>query len=128
MSRIQPFARRNPIGGSRWYEKIGLTYSMQGKNETNGLLTEMTTPSVLFQSDRLRAGVNHSANMGTNIKVLRFITINPNATYQERWYPYALNYQWDSIAEDVVRDTVPGFFAAREFGELLPKSWHLHIE
>ena len=116
MSRIQPFARRNPIGGSRWYEKIGLTYSMQGKNETNGLLTEMTTPSVLFQSDRLRAGVNHSANMGTNIKVLRFITINPNATYQERWYPYALNYQWDSIAEDVVRDTVPGFFAAREFG------------
>jgi hypothetical protein len=116
MSRIQPFARRNPVGGTRWYEKIGVTYSMQGRNESSGLLTEMATPNVFFAPNRLRSGVNHSANMGTNIKVLRFITVNPNATYQERWYPYALDYRWDSLSQSVERDTVTGFFAAREYG------------
>ncbi|MDG1253478.1 MAG: putative LPS assembly protein LptD [Schleiferiaceae bacterium] len=116
MSRIQPFARRNPVGGTRWYEKIGLTYSMQARNETNGLLTELATPARLFSADRLRSGVNHSASLGTNIKVLRFITVNPNANYQERWYPYALDYRWDSVSESVQRDTVTGFFSAREYG------------
>jgi len=115
MSRIQPFARRSPVGATRWYEKIGLTYSMAAKNETQGLLSEMTTPSVFFNSDRLRAGINHKANMGTNVKLLRFITLNPNATYQERWYPYALNRDYDTISNSVVTDTLSGFHAARDF-------------
>jgi len=60
--------------------------------------------------------VNHSAAMNTNLKVLRYLTVTPNATYQERWYPYALDYRWDSTTSSVVKDTVTGFFAAREYG------------
>ena len=116
MTRIQPFARKNPIGGTRWFEKIGLTYSMQARNETNGLLTEMATPNVLFTSERIRSGINHSAAMNTNLKVLRYLTVTPNVTYRERWYPYALDYSWDTIMEKVVTDTLTGFFAAREYG------------
>jgi len=116
MTRIQPFARRNPVGGTRWYEKIGLTYSMQARNETNGLLSEIATPKLLFTADRLRSGVNHSAAMNTNLKVLRYLTVTPNVNYQERWYPYALNYRWDSTNASVVKDTMTGFFAAREYG------------
>ena len=115
MSRIQPFARKNPVGAARWYEKIGMTYSMSAKNETQGLLSEIQTPSVFFNSDRLRAGVNHKANLGTNLKLLRFITLNPNANYQERWYPYALNRNYDTLDNSLVTDTLNGFYAARDF-------------
>ncbi|CAI8369716.1 MAG: LPS-assembly protein LptD [Owenweeksia sp. TMED14] len=115
MSRIQPFSRRNPIGAIRWYEKIGLSYSMAAKNETQGLLSELSTPGIFFEPARLRAGVNHRANMGTNLKLLRFITLNPNATYQERWYPYSLYREYDTISKSVVTDTLNGFYAARDF-------------
>ena len=115
MARVQPFARKVRSGTPKWYEGIGLTYAMNGRNETQGLLEELQDPAQLFDPSRLRSGLQHAASLSTNLKLLKFITINPSADWAEKWYPTALDYRWDSLTDKVTTDTVQGFFAAREF-------------
>ena len=115
MNRIQPFRRLNPVGKTRWYEKIGLTYQMNSRNETRGSIDELMQPDILFQPSRLKSGMQHKAAMSANLKLLRFITVNPSMSYVERWYPYAMNHEWNADSNRVDRDTVSGFFPARDF-------------
>lgn len=115
MARVQPFARKQRSGSAKWYEGIGLTYSMNGRNETQGLIEELQDPSSLFDPARLRSGVQQSASLNTNLKLLKFITVNPSADWTEKWYPTAQNYRWDADSQAVRSDTANGFFAAREF-------------
>ncbi|MEN9940374.1 MAG: hypothetical protein RIR61_1181 [Bacteroidota bacterium] len=115
MARVQPFARKVRSGAPKWYEGIGLTYAMNGRNETQGLLEELQDPAELFDPARLRSGIQQSASVNTNLKLLRFITINPSADWAEKWYPTALNYSWDPDSGEVRTDTARGFFTAREF-------------
>ena len=88
---------------------------MNGRNETQGLLEELQDPAELFDPARLRSGVQQSASLNTNLKLFRFITINPSADWAEKWYPTALNYRWDADSGVLRTDTAQGFFTAREF-------------
>jgi len=88
---------------------------MNGRNETQGLLEELQDPAELFDPARLRSGIQQSASVNTNLKLFRFITINPSADWAEKWYPTALNYTWDADSGEVRSDTARGFFTAREF-------------
>lgn len=105
MSRIYPFKRKNPVGGAKWYEKIGLSYSAMLTNQLN---TKEDSILTSVWSD-FNNGIRHTIPVNTSIKVLKFFSLSPSFTYTERWYTKSLNRYWDTTQNAELTDFQSGF-------------------
>ena len=111
VQRFYPFKRRNQVGKQRWYEKIGVTYNLNARNEVTTLDSIFLTRATL---DKMRNGVRHSVGVSTNIKAFKYFTINPSVSYNERWFFQSLNKAWNNETQTVDVDTTYGFFSNRD--------------
>lgn len=96
MQRIFPFARKERIGQEKWFEKISFTYSARLQNQFNTVDTLLFTRKTL-QSARM--GIQHNASTDFAFKLLKYITLTPNVSYEESWYPY-------TIEKELIRDSI----------------------
>lgn len=112
VNRFYPLQRKNVAGGSKWYEKLGISY------QTNLLNTISTKDTLLFKEesqDQFRSGMSHSVPVSTSLKVLKYFTLSPSINYNENWYLETIRKNYDENTNSVVTDTVNGFRAARYF-------------
>ncbi|MEP7168237.1 MAG: putative LPS assembly protein LptD [Bacteroidota bacterium] len=112
MSRIYPFARKQAVGEQRWYEKIGVSYSMALQNQIS------SPDSLLFKNESLkkfRNGIQHQIPISTNVKLLKFFTLTPSFNYNERWYIQTIERHFNTDSNQVITDTIGGFKAARDY-------------
>jgi hypothetical protein len=91
MSRVYLLKRKHPKGKERFYEKIGLSYSLVASNQVT------THEDSLFSAkfDDFRNGVKHSIPISSNFKLFNYITISPYFNYNERWYFNERNLEFD---------------------------------
>jgi hypothetical protein len=104
MQRIFPFKRKVQIGKERWYEKVSLTYAAKLDNSLRTVDTLLFTQQTL---DNARMGIQHTVNTDFNFKIFKYINVSPNLSYEENWYPYAIEKFLDDsilIVNDTVRD------------------------
>jgi len=109
MNRIFPFKRKK-VGKTNWYDKIGVSYSMNTKNEIS------ITDSLLFKSDALskyRNGMKHSIPISTSVKLLKYFTFSPRFNLTERWYLTQIEKSWDGSS--IVTDTLHKFTRAHDY-------------
>ncbi|MFD1294587.1 putative LPS assembly protein LptD [Lutibacter holmesii] len=110
MDRIYPFAPK--VGGkSNAFTKLGLTYSLKSDVRFN------TTDEYFFKKemfDSANPGVQQNASVNTNLKLLKYFTVSPNANYKEVWYFDRINKTYDQTEDTVVTDTIQGFNSFRE--------------
>ena len=117
MSRIFPFQRKVKVGRDKWYEKVGVTYSGNFKNELKTTFTEIGNSDNL---KNMNNGVKHNINTSTSIKMGHF-NMSPGVSYGETWYFKAYSQSLDSyiiyddegnskLIQDVVKDTTVGFY------------------
>ena len=112
VNRFFPFKRQASIGAAKWYEKIGVTYSTNTKNVLN------TYDTLLFDRNNLsqfRNGMTHNTSASTSFKMLKYLTLNPNFSYNERWYLQTIQKRFDPETDTLVTDTVNGFRRAEEY-------------
>ena len=111
MSRIYPFKRKNPVGGAKWYEKIGISYSALLTNQLNtkedSILTSVWTD--------FNNGIKHTIPVNTSIKILKYFSLSPSFTYTERWYTKTLNKYWDTTENIAINDYQSGFSRAWDY-------------
>ncbi len=88
MQRIFPFKRKDPVGKERWYEKISLQGSSRLRNDFQTVDTLLFTQQTLNSA---RMGIQHQASTDFNFKILKYINVSPNLSYEENWYPYVVN-------------------------------------
>ena len=62
-----------------------------------------------------KAGVQHTASANTNMKVLKYFTLSPNATYKEVWNWDYINRYYDATTGTAIKDTIRGFKSFREY-------------
>lgn len=114
VNRLSPFERKVGAGSKKWYEKINLSYTLNGQNSIN---TTMDTPNLLEDIlTKGRAGLQHSIPISANYKLFKFVVFSPSINFTERWYPSKLEYDFNPDSNTVLIDTVGGFFANRDFG------------
>ena len=119
MSRIYPFKRKEKVGSTRWYEKIGLNYTMVAKN------TISTYDSLLFEGKvalkDFNNGMRHSAsiNLGS-YKILKYLNLSvlPAFSYREYWYLSTVEKMYDKTTDAVITNERVGFATARDFSDL----------
>ena len=112
MNRYYLFKRKNPIGTQRWYEKLGITYTMQSRNT-------ITQADSLFGrpgwTQKFNNGVQHQIPISTSVQFLKFFTFSPGINYTERWYFNTIAKRFDETTGTVVTDTIRGFKSTREW-------------
>ena len=111
IQRIYPFKRKNQIGKQRWYEKIGISYSLRMENRVT------TTDSTFFTRgtlDKMRNGIIQSIPISTSFKAFKYFTISPSVSYNERWFFQRLDRGWDNETQTAYSDTTYGFYTNRD--------------
>ncbi len=111
MDRIYPFA---PKSGTKKnaLQKMGLNYSLKADNRIT------TTDDEFFSQkmfDEAKSGIQHRTSLNTNIKLLKYLTLSPNATYEETWYFKSLQKNYNENTKEIETDTINGFRAFREY-------------
>ena len=116
VQRFFPFKKEGGISGKKkWYEEIGISYTLNGKNQIQTRMDKPIFTESVF-SDSSRMGMQHSIPIAANYKVFKYFVFNPSVNFTERWYPNKLEYGYDpDLNRAVVVDTVNGFFANRDF-------------
>ncbi|MEI6140793.1 MAG: putative LPS assembly protein LptD [Mariniphaga sp.] len=107
MSRIYPFKSKTRSGKEKWYEKIGLSYSMDMQNTINTKESKLMSSSLI---KNWQNGIKHSIPVSTSFKALKYITVSPSFNYGERWYTQQIRKRYNSTTKQIeVSDTIYGF-------------------
>ncbi len=111
IQRIFPFARKNPVGKQRWYEKIGVSYAFNAKNVIS------TADSTFFSAgtlQKMRNGISHTIPISTSFKAFKYFTVSPSVTYNERWFFQSVKKGFSNETQQAFTDTSTGFFSNRD--------------
>ncbi len=112
VQRFFPFERKTQVGGKKWYEKVGFQYRADVRNQLD------TYDSLVLRQETLddfRYGVKHNIPISTNFKLLKYFSVSPSFTYNERWYFSQIRKDWNADSARVEIDTLQQFGAARDF-------------
>jgi lipopolysaccharide assembly outer membrane protein LptD (OstA) len=113
ISGFTPFARRNPVGSTRWYEKITASYSFTGLAQTTFYDTGFKLATLSL--DDFGIGFRHSIPVSASYTIARYINFSAGINYNEYWLTDRF-YQFYNSSEEKL-DTIvrKGFFTARDF-------------
>lgn len=110
INRFHPLKALNKSSKSRWYDKIGISYTANAKNEISTLDSLLFTPKSL---DNIRNGIKHTVPINASFKTLKHFTISPRVNYTERWYFNYIQKKWNG--ESIDTDTISGFKRAYNY-------------
>lgn len=100
------FKSKKSVGNAKWYEKLGFSYTSNLKNSVTENETEILKPEIV---KKMKNGMIHNIPVSTSMNILKFFTLSPSITYNERWYLNSINRYWDDDSNKVITDTVKGF-------------------
>ena len=108
MSRIYPFKKKERAGKSKWYEKIGLGYSSNLRNSITTKESELWSSSL---TKDWKNGMKHSIPVSTSFKALKYFTMSPSISYNERWYTQRVKKELvqEEDTSYIAIDTLYGF-------------------
>jgi hypothetical protein len=114
VNKFYPFRKKERIGNLAWYENIGVTYSMNSRNE-------VTTYDSLFSwniiKNNIRNGIMHSIPISYSIPVMKFFNLSSTINYSEKWYSQSIKKTWIDTSQTggyTKTDINHGFQTARE--------------
>ncbi|HLR38156.1 MAG TPA: putative LPS assembly protein LptD, partial [Chitinophagaceae bacterium] len=111
MSTIYPFQPQDFVGTPKWYQKIGIGYSLSMRNSVSVKEKDFLGPDFF---NKFKTGIQHRVPISLSLPAFNFLHISPSVSYTERWY---LKKRIVSFNPDKNRlDTTlqHGFYTARE--------------
>jgi hypothetical protein len=118
MTNIYPFQRR---GKTSMLDNFSLGYTMAGTNRITNNLGRLTPEAVRdsiapFNLQNLplflkngRKGIRHTLPVSYSFKALKYFTMSPSVSYEEKWYFEQLTWGKNSDGQIVVTDTAHHF-------------------
>ncbi|WP_240775574.1 putative LPS assembly protein LptD [Sphingobacterium psychroaquaticum] len=114
VSTFNPFDSKNRVGEQKWYQRITVGYSLQGRNSISA------GDSVLFTKEALSKftnGFQHNIPISLNLNAFKYFQFNTSVNYTERWYLQSIR---KGLTNEVggfveVKDTVQGFRRAYDY-------------
>lgn len=115
VNRLYPLKRENPIGRSKWYEELNISYNMNARNSLS------LPDSMIFQSDalsKMQNGIQHNLPLNLPLKVFKYFTLTNSVRITDRMYFDYKKRSWsndtlftgnDTIVGYVKTDTIKGF-------------------
>ena len=133
MSSIYPFKlwrqatlkRTGKVAGKeKWYEKIKMSYNMNGKIAINNV-----KESQFLKTNFLRdwqVGINHTMPINASFTLFKYLNITPSINLRDRMYFQRIDQHWDEDIYGIARDTTTGFYNVFDFDVGLSMSTKLY--
>ncbi len=99
MNTIFPFKKKNSTRET-WTDRIALGYSSEFRNFVKTTDTTLFTMQTL---DNMQSGLQNKGNLSTNFRILKYINVSPNMSYQESWLTQ--QYELELSDKDIRLDT-----------------------
>jgi hypothetical protein len=114
MTTIYPFRRKDAAGDLKWYENIGIGYSMNAQNRFS--FTDSTGHKNIIQQirDTLQWGVHHSVPISLSLPQMGVFQLSPSVSYDETWYQKKVTQRWDPVGDTLLTSIQKGFYTARQ--------------
>lgn len=117
MNTVYPFQSKNSVGGSKWYEKLGIGYSGSFSNNVsfydslqygkNGV-----KPFFKYLLDTAEWNAQHSIPISISLPPILGgkVIVSPGISYNQMWIQRTTNYAWNSSLKKVDTITKKGLF------------------
>lgn len=106
------FLRGNSAGSKKWYEKIGLNYSLNAENRLKFNQQQIDTVNInssnFSEYYNLRNGVRHNATLSTSFKI-KTISVSPSVRTTGNWYFSRIEKSLNPDDYSAVTDTINDF-------------------
>ena len=109
VSTIYPFERKTVVGAAKWYEKIGIGY--QG-NMRNQLAFYDTAATFKHLMDTLQWGAQHSIPISMSLPPVGPVIISPNISYSQVWAMRKRIFNWNQVKQGLDTIDQRGFYTA----------------
>lgn len=99
---LYPFKKK--VTQDKWYESIALRYAGEARNS---FVTNDTSIFTQKMWNDAVAGARHNIDANTSFKLLKYINVNPNVSFNEIWQLKSISKSFDSrniIKADTVAD------------------------
>ncbi len=111
MTNLYPFQRKTSSGP---LDNFSIGYSMAATNRITNQVTKdsiwaFNLENLPFFFRRAKKGIRHSIPISYSFKALKYFTVSPSISYDERWYFEKLNYTQTIPTYEQVRDTIRQF-------------------
>lgn len=111
MNTIYPFQKKEAVGESKWYEKLGIAYTGNYKGQISFYDTAFRFKQLI---DTFQWGASHDVPITLSLPSLGPFQIAPSFGFKERWYAQKFNRKWNPVTEKLDSSIQKGFYAARE--------------
>lgn len=111
MNTIYPFQPKNFVGTPKWYEKIGIGYSLTETNAVNFADSTFLKPG-FFKN--FQTSIQHSVPISLTLPAFKFLTISPGVSYTERWYTKKQKLTFDPKLDRIDTAFQSGLYTARD--------------
>ncbi len=112
VNRFNPvniFRENNGAIGNKWYDKIGISYTADARNDITSVDSLLFEPGI---EKKMRNGIRHSIPFTTSFNILKYINFNPRIDYSEVWYLQSYDRQYSPSTSLMTIDTIQGFSRA----------------
>jgi hypothetical protein len=106
-NRFYPFKNPNRIG-SRWYDKIGVSYTSEFQNTISVADTLFRNEYLYELRKYMRNGIRQSMPIQTSFNVLKYFTLTPSVNLNSVTQFSTIRKTWNATNEVVVTDTING--------------------
>lgn len=123
MSSVYPFKqlRANvlkrkgltPTGKEKWYEKIKMSYSMNGRIAVNSIKEKDFAKSNFLRD--WKTGLNHRIPINASFMLFKYISVTPSINLRDRMYFQRIDRDWDYEQQRLAMDTTYGFYNVFDF-------------
>ena len=134
MSSIYPFKQlRDAVlkkkgkvraGKEKWYEKIKISYSGNGRIAVNSIKEKN-----FLHSDFLRdwkTGLRHTVPINASFTLFKYLNITPTINLRDRMYFQRIDRHWDESVQALAEDTTNGFYNVFDFDAGISMSTKLY--
>lgn len=111
VNTFYPFQRKDLVGESKWYEKLGIGLNSNLANQISFYDSAFSFRRLI---DTIQWGAQHSVPIQMSLPPLGPVQISPGITYQEKWYSRQFQRRWNPAAKKVDTSLSKGFYTARD--------------
>ena len=123
MSSIYPFklARQATLkrkgkvaaGKEKWYEKIKMSYSMNGKIAVNSIKEKDFLTSNFLRD--WQVGMRHNIPINASFMLFKYLSVTPTINMTDRMYFTRVDRTWNEAENKLQMDTTTGFYNVFDF-------------
>ncbi|MBC7874364.1 MAG: LPS-assembly protein LptD, partial [Ferruginibacter sp.] len=110
VSTLYPFERKTQVGAIKWYEKIGVGYNGNFRNQVSFYDTAFKLRDLI---DTLQWGAQHSFPLSMSLPPILngAVIVSPSVSYSQVWIAQKFRRTWNPLAKRVDTTITKGIYA-----------------